>query len=380
MNRLCIYMTYNKENRIYEYIGSALKSLKRCCTKVYVVCNHINPPSGVESVVPFTDHIFYRENKGYDSGAYKDIFCNFLSRDELEIYDEIVLANDSFFGFFYPLEDAFALMDESACDFWGMTGQGAGEYTNPLHSFDAHIHSYFLVFKRKVIENPVFLGFWEQMEYASSFREAIVNFELEINRRLKQEGFTGKSFIDVYGILPKRNENPYYSMPYELVKDCKVPVMKKKCVLVRNVGFASMLKTIQYLKQKNLYPVHWMLSCLENQFYVPGIGNGPCNSLEIFCNSHPEIYIYGAGVCGKNLAVYFAYRGWDYRGFIVTDNKKKEEHVLSIEEAEISAQTGIVISVIDAGVAEEIKKHISGRCDREQLFFMSDCDAVKLPC
>ena len=53
-----------------------------------------------------------------------------------------------------------------------------------------------------------------------------------------------------------------------------------------------------------------------------------CNSLEIFCNSHPEIYIYGAGVCGKNLAVYFAYRGWDYRGFIVTDNKKKEEHVL----------------------------------------------------
>ena len=375
MKRLCIYMTYSKENKLYEYIGRVLKSLKACCSKVYLVCNYKGMESGLEHVSSYIDGIFFRENKGYDSGAYKDALCEFLGWDEVYQFDELLLVNDSFFGFFYPLQDTFYLMDEFDSDFWGMTGQAAGEYSNPTYKYDAHVHSYFLVFKKKIFTSEVFRTFWEEFVYPENFRQAVVNFEIGICNYLEQHGFKGKSYIDVYDISLQANENPYYSMIDKLVRDYKVPIMKKKSLLIRNVDFAKVLNTIVYLEERNMYPINWILPYLDNQFYIPGIGGEePCNSLEIFYKSHPEIYIYGAGVCGKNLAIYFDYKGWQYKGFIVTNGV----NTVSIEETEINSDTGI-ITVMNPEVADEIKKYIGDRCRREQLFLISDCNAIKLP-
>ena len=52
---------------------------------------------------------------------------------------------------------------------------------------------------------------------------------------------------------------------------------------------------------------------------------------------------------------------------------------MSIEKAEISQDTGIIISVLNAKVAEEITRHIGARCRKEQLFYISECYAIKLP-
>lgn len=424
MKKLCIFLTYNKENEIYKYIENTLKSLKEYCFKVIMVCNYEKVNLGLEYVSPWVDNIYYRTNKGYDSGAYKDALCSFLGWDEVYKYDELILVNDSFFGFFYPLKDSFQLMDKEKCDFWGMTGQAAGEYKAPFYSFDEHVHSYFMVFKKNVLKSKAFKSFWEEFTYPTSFREAIVKFELGINVSLKKNGFIGKSFIDIYKIKLKSNENPCYSHVYELVRNYKIPMMKKKCVLIRNIGFVDTLRTIQYLKDKNLYPTDWMITCLENQFYIPGIGVKPCNSLELFYKKYSTIYIYGAGVCGKNLAVYFAYKHWSYKGFIVTDvkanhyidvycdtnindltainvndsttvninnhvtenivlNNRKKVIPISIQEAEINPDTGIIISVIHPKVSREIEniieKNLGYRYNRDQLFFLSACSAIKMP-
>lgn len=379
VERLCIYLTYNRENKIYDYIGRVLQSLKECGVKICLVCNYDHIAEGQDYAEAYAEQIFYRENRGYDSGAYKDTLRDYLGWDEVGKYDEILLINDSFFGFFYPIEDTFRLMEQADCDFWGITGQEAGEYSNPTHVFESHVHSYFMAFKRKVVESEVFRHFWEELEYPRNFREAIVCFELGINERLKKNGFRGKSYIDLYQIRLKRNENPCYSMSYELVSRYGMPLFKKKGVLIRNTGFAYTLKTLDYLKEKALYPMEWITCYLENQFYIPGIGENVCNSLEIFCQRYTDVYIYGAGVCGKNLAVYFTYKGWKYKGHIVTDKEKADIPSFDIEEAEIDSDTGIIISVIDPVITGEIAEHIGGRCSREQLFFISDCAAIRLP-
>ena len=378
MNRLCVYMTYNRENAIYEYIGIALKELKKCCSKIYLVCNYEKIRTGMEYVVPYTEEIFYRPNKGYDSGAYKDVLRSLLGWEEVYRYDELLLVNDSFFGFFYPLEDSFKLMDREDCDFWGMTGQTAGAFQNPAYKFDAHIHSYFFVFKKKVFHSRSFRIFWEQFSYPENFREAIVAFEIGLNAYLRQQGFFGVSYIDACKIPLKENENPCYSRLGQLVKDHKVPIMKKKCVLIRNPGFKSTLNLLRYLEKEDLYPIHPILTYLENQFYIPGMGDKPCNSLEIFYKSCSEVYLYGAGVCGKNLDLYFRYKGWVHSGFIVTDREHGEE-AMNIEEADIRAHTGIIISVVNEAAAADIERHIGERCKREQLFFISQCRAIRMP-
>lgn len=379
MKRLCIYMTYNKENRIYEYIGRALRSLKECCTKLYLVCNYQRIDAGLEYARLYADGVFYRENRGYDSGAYKDALCDFIGWDEVYRYDELILVNDSFFGFFYPLRDTFEKMEGENCDFWGMTGQVAGEFRNPTHRFDAHVHSYFLVFKNTVIKSSAFRDFWEEFVYPENFREAIVNFEFGINARLKQHGFNGKSCMDLYDIRLQRNENPCYMWLRRLVDEYQIPVMKKKCVLIRTPGFAYTLETVTFLRERGLYPTEWIEEYLEKQFYIPdGRMEAPCNSLEIFYENHTNVYIYGAGMCGKNLALYFSYKKWQHSGFIVTDSSGVEDAV-SLEEAEIQPGTGVIVSVLDAGTAGEIKRHIGDRCREEQLFFIADCPAIKLP-
>lgn len=379
MNRLCIYLTYNKENIIYEYIGYVMQAFKVCGTKICLVCNYNHIARGEEYALPYADHVFYRENRGYDSGAYKDVLCKYLGWDEVRKYDEVILANDSFFGFFYPLQDTFRLMEQAECDYWGMTGQTAGEYRNPVREFEAHIHSYFMAFRKNVIGSKVFKDFWDELAYPQNFRQAIVNFELGINERLKECGFIGKSYIDLYQIQLKRNENPCYSKTLELIEKYRMPVMKKKCLLVRSVGFEDTLKTLAYLKRKKLYPEDICIPFLENQFYIPGMGNRVCNSLEIFYHSRSEVYIYGAGICGKGLAHYFSYKGWIYKGHIVTDRKKTDIPAYDIEEVNIRADTGIIISVVDPVIAEEIAQYISERCSRDQLFFISDCAAIRMP-
>ncbi len=399
MSRLCIYMTYNTENKIHNYMGQVIRSLKQCSSTLCLVCNYKKIREGKEHITGPVDEIFYRENKGYDSGAFRDTLCDFLGWDRVYEYDELILANDSFFGFFCPLQESFLRMEGQDCDFWGMTGQAAGEFTDPYYAFDAHVHSYFLVFRKTVLKSECFQRFWQELDYPGSFRQAVTGYEIGMNACLKQHGFKGMSFIDLCRIRLQRNENPSYAKLYEMVRDCRLPVMKKKSVLIRNPFFADTMKTIDYLRQEERYPVQWMLSFLDNQFYIPGmhqasemqadqcramgqeggIRQKPCNSLEIFCKSYSRIYIYGAGVCGKNLALYFSRKGWEYQGMIVTSAGDATNGAMTLAQAQISADTGIVISVLNKGTAEAIADHIGNVCGREQLFFMSDCSAIKIP-
>ncbi|MCD8038922.1 MAG: rhamnan synthesis F family protein [Lachnospiraceae bacterium] len=377
MNRLCIYMTYNKNHKIQEYIAYALRALKQCCTDIYFVCNYMQTPDGLEYVQPYVERIYYHENIGYDSGAYKDVLFDFIGWDKVYEYDELILTNDSYWGFFFPVEDYFAQMASVECDFWGMTGQAAGEFTNPLYQFEAHVHSYFLVFRKEVLHSEAFKKFWERFKYPVSFREAVVKFEIQINVCLRSCGFKGASLMDLWNIALEWNVNPYYQYPYELIAEHNFPILKKKALLIRNPGFPSALKAVRYLKEKKLYPTEWMEEIIENQFYLPKFGERESNSLNEFYHRYSKIYIYGNGVCGKNLAVYFEYKGWRFEHFLVT--KPSDSDAMSIDQVNIESTAGIIISVLNPQAAEEIASEIGEKCSEERLFFISQCKAIQLP-
>jgi rhamnosyltransferase len=357
-----------------------LKALRECCSTVYLVCNYPEATDGLQYVQSYVDKIYYRENIGFDAGAYKDALIDYIGWEQLRAYDELVLANDSFFGPFYPLQDFFKMMSDTNCDFWGMSGSGPGQFQNPLYNFDAYIHSYFFVFRNRVLCSDAFEKFWIDLRYPLSFQDAIVDFEHGINICLKKNGFRGSSHADCWNVVFSWNENPYCLYQFEMVKEKKFPVLKKKHLLIRNPGFESALKTILYIKEENLYPVEWITETLENQFFL---GQGQeTNSLESFYRKYEKIYIYGKGVCGNNLATYFDFKDWKFAGFILTDvvkDKDQNQIVLSMDEAVITENTGIIISVLNPKIANEIVSNIGDRCSKEQLFLVSECKAIALP-
>ncbi len=374
--RLCIYMTYNKENKIEEYIGYMLKALSGYTTTLYVVCNYSEILDGLSYIELYADKIFYRENKGLDAGAYKDMLCTFVGWDTVYQYDELILMNDSFLGPFYDYGNYFDLMENTACDFWGMTRHFSGE-NELIGKYPSHVQSYFLVFRSHVLKSCQFRRFWEDLEYPKTYSEAILNYELKINGFLERSGYISMALTDVWGMVFKGSENPYLDYSLELIRDMKLPMLKKKSLMILNWGFANALKAVGFIEYKKLYPIDWIWNLIDSQFYVEGYSAKIVNCLECFVKKHHKVYIYGAGLCGKNLLLYFKQKGWETEGFLVSNQTGQDMECILFDDVCIDDGTGIIISVMHLEVSEKIVEYIGNRCKKEQLFMICRCAGIR---
>lgn len=73
---------------------------------------------GLRNLSGYVDQIFYRENKGLDCGGFKDALCRLIGWENLKEYDELILANDSFYGSFEDMHPIFTEMESRQLDFW----------------------------------------------------------------------------------------------------------------------------------------------------------------------------------------------------------------------------------------------------------------------
>ena len=267
MNRLCIYMTYSSTNNLKAHVRLFLESMVKYAD-VYLVCNFtekINPkemPGGIKKV-------FYRENIGWDAGAFKDTLCNFLGWKKVQQYKELILVNDSCYGPLYTLQDTFDLFENIECDYWGMTGQEAGYFENPRFDFPKHLHSYFMVFNSNVIRNNAFQEFWNNLEYPVAFRDALEKFEVEINNKLLAEGFKFQNYNEIYEMHLEENEIPDYLYALELIRDYSMPVIKRKALLIRNKGFQNAYEAVEYISHNCQYPNKYLWDVIDGQFECP---------------------------------------------------------------------------------------------------------------
>ena len=372
MNRLCIYMTYSSTNNLKAHVRLFLESMVQYAD-VYLVCNFtekINPkemPGGIKKV-------FYRENKGWDAGAYKDTLCDYLGWKKVQQYKALILVNDSCYGPLYSLQDTFDLFENTPCDYWGMTGQEAGYFENPRYDFPKHLHSYFMVFKSNVIKNRAFQEYWNNLEYPVVFRDALEKFEVEINNVLLAEGFKFDNYNDIYGITLEENEIPAYLYSLELIRDFCMPVIKRKAMLIRNKGFQNAYEAVEFISHNCQYPNEYLWEVIDRQF------DTPCGSLDEFVNTNDEIYIYGHGVCGKNLDYYLSQKGIKIYGFVVTELGQDDgEVVITYTDFNPSPNAKIIISVLNEGIAYQIKKKVLQKIDAQNIFMIADCQAIKLP-
>ncbi|MBD5452412.1 MAG: hypothetical protein HDR25_07210, partial [Lachnospiraceae bacterium] len=160
-----------------------------------------------------------------------------------------------------------------------------------------------------------------------------------------------------------------------------LPILKKKSIQITNAGFENALKAVEYIEASNLYPANLIWNLVDSQFYIENYAPVGVNSIAFFYNRFKKIYIYGAGVCGKNLTAYFKHKGWQQNGLVVTDKAAQDTECILFDDIQMDDETGIIVSVIRQKVSEEIVKYIETKsnCKREQLFVVYDCKAIRLP-
>lgn len=348
MKRLGVFTFFDYEGVVDQYLEILLKALCAQCQKLIIVVNGVIRPESLKKLKLYTDDIFLRDNIGYDAGAYKDVFLNHISSSQRKIYDEIVLANDTFYGPLYPLDDIWNKFDNDDADFWGMTRHPSGKWSDGK-AFPTHIQSYFIVIRKKMLCSEEFEKFWETMPYPVTIREAIDEFEIKFTTYFSGKGFLGKAFTDLSEqvLLAEAGDNPYLFYSFQLIKDMGVPFFKKKSLHLANPAYSNALNALKYAEEtlnydsqliwKNIYRLS-----KENHF-SPIINY---LRLEEFYQCHRRVFIYGTGCYGKNIAEYFEYKGWINSGFIISDNQlNNNENVSKFNQVKFESQDGIILAV-----------------------------------
>ena len=230
MKRLCIYLTYDKQKVIDQYIGYILKELKTCTDYLAVVCNMPTIIRGKEILETYADTIFYRENIGFDAGGYKDALCHRIGWDKVLVFDELVLVNDSMFGPFRPMKNIFEEMDEKPVDFWGLS-KHAEFRKGGFDYFPEHIQSFFFVFRSRILHSSHFRKYWEDMPYYTSYNEAVRKYEMRFTSWFLNLGYTYDILADTSVNDSDNSENNYTQfakISYELIKKRNFPFLKKQ--------------------------------------------------------------------------------------------------------------------------------------------------------
>lgn len=185
--RLLIYAHYDPHGKLDPHVIYQIASYAAFGIKIIFVSNSPLTCVDRECLIKIGCEVHTRPNIGFDFVAWKSRLLD-LGREGLRAYNEIILANDSVYGPFFPLTEMFGTMDQIGVDFWGITGE--------IGNKGAYLHSYFLDFRPSVFLSDVFLDFWRTLPEVESFLEGVEKGGLRISKILEEAGFIFASFID----------------------------------------------------------------------------------------------------------------------------------------------------------------------------------------
>ena len=322
MKRRCIYVTYDSDGTVDDYIGHMLKELHSVTDRIVVVCNYESVSKGMENVKPYADMIIYRPNKGYDAGAYKEALEQI---EEIESYDEIVFSNDTFFGPFIPLAEIWDRMEKESCDFWGLNRRHV-----PMYDFTA---SFFVVFRKPVISAVI--RYIRGHRFECMDRDGILKmFEQGISNYLKKEGYRMGTYCDIGAV-------DMYRDPDYLINIMGSPVMKKRCFERGYYEEENCRRALRYIEQETKYDISLIRKTVERKYGITfdkeytdinmakpddarGMYYGASEEeLEEFLRKNQRIYLYGNGNTAKDFERIYGNRV-KILGHIVSEGFREE--------------------------------------------------------
>lgn len=228
--RLGIFAFYDREGVVDRYVEYLLHDILNCLEKLVIVCNGALTHEGYSILQKYTDNIFIRDNTGYDAMAYKMALTQYWGWEKVAGFDELLLFNDTFYGPFISFQTIFDQMEENPADFWGLTKYYGG--AENCGKRPEHIQLNFLVIRKKMLNDNVFISYWSQFDSSKwSFGEVVEKHEWLFTRKMNMAGFSYTSAVsapEFEELNPKENIVQYFSVSYELLKYHDCPFLKRK--------------------------------------------------------------------------------------------------------------------------------------------------------
>lgn len=230
VNRFAIYLFYDKDGIVDDYVIYYLKELGKFVKYLLVVVHGALTDESRKKIETVCDEILIRENKGCDVTAYR-VGLSHLTEEKIETYDEYILGNSSLVGPIYPFEEMFETMNKKDLDFWGITKHHKVDFdcfnTCKYGYIPEHIQSSFMVIRRSLFITDEYKNMWRNLPQIDTYEQAIGWFEAIFTKEFSEMGFKHDVYINTDD-LDGYTRYPLMMMSFELIKNRKCPVMKLK--------------------------------------------------------------------------------------------------------------------------------------------------------
>ncbi|MDX7724979.1 rhamnan synthesis F family protein [Aeromonas caviae] len=190
MKRIAFYLFYDKDGVVDEYVYFKLKELKKSVDEIFFVSNSkikANERAKLEQIV---DTVYCRDNIGFDVWGYKEAM-EIYGPEKLELFDELILLNYTFFGPIFPFEEMFEWSQSQQVDFWGVSDHKE-VIPNPFTGesiLPRHIQSHFIAIRKNMFTSIEFKQYWKNMPMIYSYTDSIVNHESKFTQHFSDKGF-----------------------------------------------------------------------------------------------------------------------------------------------------------------------------------------------
>ncbi|WP_286783231.1 rhamnan synthesis F family protein [Streptococcus sp. UBA4344] len=197
MNRMLLYVHYNKFNELSPHVLYQLEQLRPLFSSICFISNSYLSKTAIEKLQEnqLIDDVIQRQNEGYDFAAWKEAILS--SFDYVKSFDSLTLMNDTCFGPLWDMQEIFEKFESDASvDFWGLTNHAACKIKGGSYVAE-HLQSYFLSFKKQVVESEAFIDFWSNVKSYKNVQQVIDSYESELTEQLVKAGYSCSSMLDL---------------------------------------------------------------------------------------------------------------------------------------------------------------------------------------
>lgn len=228
MNRGLVYFHFDPHHQVRDYVVAALSSLRPHADHILLVSNSPISEADRTRLETCCDEILQRPNEGLDAGAYR-AGLEHLGWERLADFDELILTNHTYYAPLRPWEEVLArAANWGDISFWGMT-EHAAMRPHPFlaqRELPRHLQSHWIAARRRLLTDPAFREYWEQMPPVTSYRDSIQWHESRFTGHFAELGHTWEvAFpVDRY-----RSENPAIEEAPALLAD-GCPLLKRRAL------------------------------------------------------------------------------------------------------------------------------------------------------
>ena len=227
-NRGIIYFHFDPHDRVRDYVTRVLASLRPHADHILVVSNSLISDADRVRLEASCDEVLERPNEGLDVGAYR-AGLEHLGWDRLADFDELILTNHTYYAPVRPWEEVLTRAEDwRGISFWGMTEHDV-MHPHPFlakRELPRHIQSHWIAVRRRLLTDPAFRAYWEQMPPVSSYRDSIQWHESRFTGHFTELGHT---YEVAFPVDRYRSDNPAIEEAPALLAD-GCPLLKRRAL------------------------------------------------------------------------------------------------------------------------------------------------------